>query len=582
MQSSQSKGESIRPPTGEAPSLRRQDDADSKRRVILGVSLPLIPEAYRSMAAAAFCAIALIPSLLWTVRDRKVWPWDQAWYGEVSVDLWYLFTHAPRRWLEMMATGLNMKPPGAVWLGQFFVPFRHTFGSVEAALLFSILLTQLAVLVLIYRISMEVAPDSPGIAYIAMASAAGAQIFVGLSHQYLVEPLQCLAIVWTVLIALRSTQWPPARTLIHLASAMLLGILAKASTPVYALVPICFILFTLSRRRQPWAFGAEWRRPASRALVCGFLLAAAAGALWYAVNYRAVLQHIRDATGEIGLNYGFRAPLAQKYILWLRFLEQAFLDSYLGWMIGFLVLATGGAILVARAPFSHWRRRLLIGSLSVAQIAVVLFGFALNDMVETRYLYALLPYVTLVIVVLCSAARYRAVQAVALAICLAQWVTVNRASFEPAPVLKNQSAWLLPIVANSAAYQEVSDVIRRTSVFPGHNVVAVEEPWLNSNSMAFFDAKNRLSTGVRSHYTSLGYAQKDSSAAMHRIEEFQARFVITLDEPFQPAPNFVNLVSLAVLRELKSDEHFTRVPFPTEKGILIFERHARASLATRP
>src|SRR5580658_6859979 len=112
------------------------------------------------LVAALFCSAALIPSLVWAVRDRRVWPWDQAWYGEVSVDLWYLFTHAPGQWLWTMATALNMKPPGAAWLGQLFVPLRDVLGSVEAALLFSIVLTQLIVLMLIYRIAVDAAPDT--------------------------------------------------------------------------------------------------------------------------------------------------------------------------------------------------------------------------------------------------------------------------------------------------------------------------------------------------------------------------------------------------------------------------------------
>jgi hypothetical protein len=549
--------------------------------------VPRVADAYRSIAAALLCAIALIPSLVWAVRDQRVWPWDQAWYGEVSVDLCYLFTHAPRQWCGLMATAFGMKAPGAAWLGQFFVPLRHVFGSVETALLFSILLTQLAVLLMIYcisvRISVDVAPDWRGTGFVAVAAAAGTQAFVGLSHQYLVEPLQCLAIAWTILIALRSNGWPRARTLIHLASSALLGILAKASTPIYSLLPMAFIVLSLVRNPQPWDFRAEWRRWPSRVLVCAFLVSGAFGALWYAINYAAVLQHVRDASsGEIALNYGLREPVAQKYILWLRFLEQAFLDPYLKWMLGFLVLAAGGAMLIARVPFSRWRRPLFVVSLSVAQIALVLFIFALNDAAETRYLYALLPYIAVVIAVFCTAIRYRAMQALVLVACAAQWGTVNRASFAPTPALTNQFPWLNPIVTDATAHGELSRVIRRTSIFPGYNIIGVEEPWLNLNSAAFFAAKNRLDTGVRSYYTSLGYAEKDTSAALKRIEDFSARFVITLDEPFQLTPDFLNVVTLPVLRELKSSQRFAQVPFSSEKGIVIFERQNRASAGVHP
>jgi hypothetical protein len=423
-----------------------------------------------------------------------------------------------------------------------------------------------------------------GIGFIAVAAAAGAQVFVGLSHQYFVEPLQCLAVVWAVLVALRCRKWPRSRTLIHLASSTLLGMLAKASTPLYSLLPTAFILLSLARSQQPWDFNAEWRRRTSRALVYGFIASGTFGAIWYIRNYAAVLQHIRDATsGEIALTYGFRAPLGQKFLLWLRFLGQGFLEPYLFWILGFLVLVSGIAIFAARVPFSQCRRQTLIFTLSVIQIALVLFAFARGDVVEPRYLSALLPYVTAVIIILCSLARYRAVQVLVLAGCLTQWMTVNRASFELTPVLGNQFPWLLPIVTDSTAHREVSELIRRTSVFSGYNIVAIEEPQLNANTAAFFAAKNRLTTGVRAYYTGLGYAQKDSSAAMNRIEELSARFVISLDEPFQPSPNFLNLVSLAVLRQVRSSGRFAPVPFPSQKGILIFERQSRGPVAaTRP
>jgi hypothetical protein len=63
----------------------------------------------------------LTPSFFWIAQDYHVWPWDQAWYGEVSVDLCFWLTHSAYTWLATMADGLDLKPPGVVWIGQFFV-----------------------------------------------------------------------------------------------------------------------------------------------------------------------------------------------------------------------------------------------------------------------------------------------------------------------------------------------------------------------------------------------------------------------------------------------------------------------------
>jgi hypothetical protein len=283
------------PPSRGVQFIRVIDSAGTNRRLTVGFSIPWVAGAYQPVWAAIFCILALIPAFLWTLRDQKVWPWDQAWYGEVSVDLWYFLIHAPREWFHLMAIGMNMKPPGVVWLGQAFVPLAGAFGSIETALLLSILLTQLVVLTLIFRIALELAPLSKGAGFIAVAATAGSQIFVGLSHQYLVEPLQCLVVTWTVLIALRCIHWPRARTLLHVVAATLVGILAKASTPAYALVPTAVIVYSLFRNRNQWSIGAEWHNLGSRLLAAGLVVSAGFAIVWYGVNYAAVLQHVREA-----------------------------------------------------------------------------------------------------------------------------------------------------------------------------------------------------------------------------------------------------------------------------------------------
>jgi hypothetical protein len=555
----------------------RPDGEGSERGSIFGISLggKRIGEGLSSIVVALICGLALVPSLFWVLHDRRVWPWDQAWYGEVSVDLWYLLTHSPGQWLQLMLNGIGMKPPGVTWLGQIFVPFRSEFPSVEAILLVSVVLTQLAVLSVVYQLGSDLSAKSRSVALLGVIAAAGGQAFVGLSHQYFVEPLQTLAIVWTVLAAFRSREWPRFRTLIHFGGATLLGIMAKASTPLYVLVPAAIILFNLVRSRQPWGIQDEWKNHSSKAIVFGVVLIGSFGALWYWRNIAAVIQHVREASsGEIALAYGFRASLVHKTAVWLRFMDQGFFEPYLGWALTILTIPAVLAIFTARISVSVWRPHLIIVVLSSFQIGLVILTFSLNDAVETRYLLGLLPYVTAIAIVLCSLARYRLVLILLFAACLAQWFTVNRASFEPANTLANQFPWLLPITVESTSYREVEETVQRTSVSPGYDVVAIEEPWINANSLAFFAAKNRLTTGIRSYYTSVGYAQKDPAAAIKRIDEFSARFVITLDEPFQSEPNFLNLVTLPVLRELKSSQSFMRVPFTSKKGILIFKRRA--------
>ena len=78
------------------------------------------PTLRSTMTRVAFpygiCAVLLLPSLYWIARDRAVWLWDQAWYGEVSVDLWYLLVHHPVQWQGAATQAFGIKAPGIAWV----------------------------------------------------------------------------------------------------------------------------------------------------------------------------------------------------------------------------------------------------------------------------------------------------------------------------------------------------------------------------------------------------------------------------------------------------------------------------------
>lgn len=521
-------------------------------------------------------AAALIPNVLWIIRDHTPWPWDQAWYGEVSVDLWFNLTHSMLNWGRTMLTGLNMKPPGIVWLGQLFVPFGSWCGSIENALLFSVLLTQAVTLYIVFRIGRTIVPGSYVIPAIGVSVAAASQSFVGLSHQFFVEPLQALTIAWVLLIAVRCGEWPTARVVLHLAAALIAGVLAKATTPVYCLLPCLYIGFVLARKpfRQGWQ--SEWRSPSERALIFSIAAVVPLTALWYAVNLKFVWQHVRDASsGEIALNYGFRASLERKLVVWLGLLNQSFLSPYLGWVV---VMA---AVIGLVARFGSAGRRPLAPAvrttavLSALQCALLLLIFSVNDAVDPRYMYPMLGLLAVIVMSLCAPITSRAAFVVMVALCGMQFAVVHSVALGTAGPLANQFTWLTRPQEDRGQYREVERIVRWTSTVTGrYNIVGVEEPWLNLNTVSFFAAKNRLDTGIRCYFTSLGYAQKDLAAAVKRVEELNPMYYITLDEPFQRIPpNFVNMVSVPMLKHVRMDPSFEHVPASSANGVVLFRRH---------
>ena len=82
--------------------------------------------------------VLVAPSMAWAAIDRSIWGWDQSAYGANSIGLWATLRLNPGSWWDAMSHSLGFAPPVIVWVGQFFVPFRHVLGSDEAALLFAI------------------------------------------------------------------------------------------------------------------------------------------------------------------------------------------------------------------------------------------------------------------------------------------------------------------------------------------------------------------------------------------------------------------------------------------------------------
>jgi hypothetical protein len=544
------------------------------KKLSSAVSIPQPGPTHGNMWAYALISVLLAPSAVWISLDRSVWPWDQAWYGEVSVDLWFFLGHSLRQWCGLMATGLYMKPPGIAWIGQFFVPLGQVLGSVETGLLLSVLLTQFGLLLFIFKIGQLMKPDSRLLPAAGAVFAAGAQLFVGLSHQFFTEPLQALAVAWVFFVVVKSAQWPKPRIGVHLFGSLILGALAKATTPLYVLMPAIYVGFVFLRKPKTSSFADEWRSTPSRLLMVACALAALPGALWYAYNLGHVWQHVHEASsGAIALQYGFRASVIRKLIVWTDLLHQSFLAPYLLWAL----LASALLAVVLRVRPGAVRPKPAPGIkplflLSLFQIMFLLLVFSTNDAVDSRYMFALLPNLAILFMGACAQLPGRSFIAILIALCGLQWVAVNYATLRAGNGIANRSQWLVPFDAGRSRFDEMARIIQITSTHPGrYNIVGVEVPWLNANSAAFFAAKNRLATGVRCYYTSLGYAQQDLGAALKRIDEFQTQYFVTLDEAFQPAQNFVNVVSLPVLRELKGSTRFQVVPFSSQNGVLVFK-----------
>jgi len=144
------------------------------------LSLTLPRKDARERALIGLLAVLFVlPSAAWLVLDRQAWLWDPAWYGEVSVELYYHLTHNIHYWPRAMINAFGQKAPGIAWLGQLFVPLGRLLGSVDDGLLISILLTQALALAVTGLAIWHLTRRAP-VAAAGMAAMASGPLFVGL------------------------------------------------------------------------------------------------------------------------------------------------------------------------------------------------------------------------------------------------------------------------------------------------------------------------------------------------------------------------------------------------------------------
>ncbi|WP_295442886.1 hypothetical protein [uncultured Thiodictyon sp.] len=525
--------------------------------------------------------VAITPSLWWILLDQTAWPWDQAWYGEVSADLWSTLTWRTADWPSEMLSAQSPKAPGLAWLGQFFVPLGELLGSVELGLMLLILLLQCGSLLLMGSLGRALAPRSVWVPLAGVLAMASAPLFIAMSQQFLTEAFQCFAITYFYWIGARSQQRHPFETLTHLVLATGLAVAAKTTSPLYFFLPACLALGNAIVALYGPPSPASKPRPSRTVLIVGaagtaFLLAIAA---WYLVNFTAVWDFVKLAsTGDAALDYGHRSAFIPKLEFWTRQTTISLATQWTSWIIIAIILA--GAI--ARFDRSHAtpnesRNRDLLALAALAHIMLVLFLFSFQINEETRYLLPLLPAVAVLLMWSLTQPPLSKPGAapVAFFVLAAQWGLVHARAHDliaPTPTI---NAWVKPYDSDSENRIEIENLVNLTSTKQTHrryNICGVELPWLNANTLAFFAAKQEARLGFRAMYTSLGYATKDITMAWSRLNSLNINYYISITADKQPTANFINEASLPVLMRITEDPRFSQVLFPSRRHIIVYQK----------
>src|ERR1700740_3574313 len=85
----------------------------------------------KSAVAPLVAIILLSPSVVWIFRDLRVWPWDQAYYAELTLKIHHAMENVPLAGLKAFLTVPDSRPPLLPWLAQVATPLIRLVGSPE-------------------------------------------------------------------------------------------------------------------------------------------------------------------------------------------------------------------------------------------------------------------------------------------------------------------------------------------------------------------------------------------------------------------------------------------------------------------
>jgi hypothetical protein len=527
--------------------------------------------------------VAVAPNIVWIALDKTAWPWDQAWYGKHSVDLFFTLIYAPSEWLPAMLSAFGRQAPGIAWVGQFFVPVGVLTGSIDTGLLLSIVCAQGLAIFLTARALGDLARGKPAISALGLIVMAAAPLSIALSHYYLVEMMQMTAVAWFIFIMARAPSWDRPLIMGQLALATAFAMLAKVSSPLFCFGPGLVALYYIVRAGKP-------DHVAGRASLITLAVALPVGlatVAWYHRNLAAVIAHVSmAASGPVAELYGKSEQLLPSLRFWVSAVGTNFLSSLTSVVA---VAAVSAGILAALITRDLSQRRLLIAAAVAAlQIAATLAIFSLNSNRDERYLLPLLPYVAVVLGWSVAQVNRRLATSVVIAAFVLQWAHAHAESLGFLAKSERSPRWLNAVMTNPRDRAILDSLVQRTCAETGSgfywNAIGVQLLWLNPPGVSYAATKKFAPhRQLTCDYDAIAYFDSDEALAWNRLMSRHITYYIALDSTAYALPSTevdrtVNQLNEPILDRIEASGLFQLEPGIAEHhGIMVFKRVDRVN-----
>jgi hypothetical protein len=324
--------------------------------------------------------LMILPNLIWILLDRGKWISDTSFYALNATSLHHTMLHDTANWWsEMLA--ITPKPPILPWVGQFFVVVGGFIGNINSGLLLTIFAAQYVGLWFLYKALLN-AHNRRSLALLGCLAVASAPMFILISTQFYVQPVQLLAVCWFLYIMVSSKTWDSLFTFLHLTAASAVAMLAIMSSPAFCVIPGAIALHRAwGNRNVKISFGK-----AHLGIALAAILLTTVAAAWYLKNYDEAV-----AYGQYGFSYIYGAEVRDVFLLklaeWSRYVRDGF------FLIAFVsLLVPWGVVIYLRKEKHPWGGDATVMLLLAVQVAVVLLVVASSAHQTLRYVLPILPY----------------------------------------------------------------------------------------------------------------------------------------------------------------------------------------------
>lgn len=517
----------------------------------------LIP--HRNIIDFIACLLLSAPILAWNLLDESTWPWDQAWYAEESIRLWNALLQEKVNWLDALLNAFHTKAPLIAWFGQFFVPLSSKFG-IHAALLLSIWLLSLSSILLTYRTSFIAFNQSKNIALLSALIMASTPLFVGLSHEYLAETYQVLAVSYVYWLYFASVNLNKEKIIYHLLFSMCMVVGSKSSTILYCFIPAIGIINNLFHNKisvQKISF-----------VDLGLLTLSAIFALlltlWYVKNLSEIYSFgVSASSGTASIYYGKVDSFFNKFIYWINVFFKAILPKY----IIVLLILSCIIVLLSKPLKKIDQSKLKLGAFVSFQalIPIIIFSLSVNE--ESRYILPTLP--SIIILLGLVASLNSIVTKIFLCIFAFQYLFVQSFSYGLHSHNDQFNHWLKSVNFDPKIRNRNLDLSTHLCLDKGPilYIVGVEYIDFNFNTLGFLGVLSNTDC----KFTSLGFAANNVKSAIERAKKIGAKSIVTLKKSCQYSEtDWLNLISKDLVEALDKSDDF-KLSEIYDDCILIYE-----------